>query len=420
MEFGYPTFMQRRMTITALALALATAGLTAPTTYAAVPAKEGRARQHWTEADKAGFGTARESQSRVWFTLQGGRVSEVFYPDLSTPSVRNLELIVSDGVHDDRQSKDMTTVVTRPDERSLRFTQVSTDNDGHYRVTEEVVTDPATNAVVVHIAFESLDGASHALKVRHEPALGNGAEGDRTQSSKHALKAVDRTAHVATTVLTSPGLTATKDRAGIQTGTIQPITSQPFTATLSLGFGRTSSGSAKAARTALAQPWATTAAAYDAGWHGYLDTLKPVPASASAVQRQYLASALVLAAGEDKAHPGAFVASPSMPWVWGDEVKDLSSPSASYHEVWARDLYQIGTALYAMGDVAAARRAVKWLFRTQQKKDGSFPQNSDGTAPRSGPRSSSTRSHCRSRWRTWWARPTSAPTRGSRRPCASS
>ena len=37
---------------------------------------------------------------------------------------------------------DMTTVVTRPDERSLRFTQVSTDKDGHYRLTEEVVTDP--------------------------------------------------------------------------------------------------------------------------------------------------------------------------------------------------------------------------------------------------------------------------------------
>ena len=96
-----------------------------------------------------------------------------------------------------------------------------------------------------------------------------------------------------------------------------------------------------------------------------------------AVQRQYLASALVLAAGEDKANPGAFIASPSMPWVWGDEVKDLSSPSASYHEVWSRDVYQIGTALYAMGDVAAAQRAVGWLFRTQQKPDGSFPQNSD-------------------------------------------
>ena len=102
-------------------------------------------------------------------------------------------------------------------------------------------------------------------------------------------------------------------------------------------------GAEPTASAALSQPWTTTRDAYDAGWHDYLSTLKPVPASAQGIQRQYLASALVLAAGEDKAHPGAFIASPSVPWLWGDEVKDLSDPSSSYHEVWARDLYQIGT-----------------------------------------------------------------------------
>ena len=104
-----------------------------------------------------------------------------------------------------------------------------------------------------------------------------------------------------------------------------------------------------------------------------------MPASASAIARQYLASALVSPPARTSCTRGAFVASPSAPWVWGDEVKDLSHPSGAYHEVWARDAYQIGTALYAMGDVAAARRVVDWLFGTQQKPDGSFPQNSDVT-----------------------------------------
>ena len=357
------------------------AGLTAPTTYAdgsSAPAQAKRgARAAWTEADKTGFGTARSRQSRVWFTLQDGRVSEVFYPDLSTPSVRSLELVVSDGIVNDRQSRHMTTEVTRPDEQSLRFTQVSTDKDGHYRVTEEVVTDPARNALVLHIGVESLDGLPHSLQVRYAPALGNGTAGDRTHSNRHALRAVDHKAHLASTLVSSPALGYVNDVNGISSALIHNATTQNFTATISLGFGRTPRGSARVAEAALAQPWATTAGAYDAGWHDYLSTLKPVPASAAAIQRQYLASALVLAAGEDKAHPGAFVASPSAPWVWGDEVKDLSYPSSSYHEVWSRDLYQIGTALYAMGDVAAAQRAVRWLFRTQQKKDGSFPQNSD-------------------------------------------
>ncbi len=162
--------------------------LAAPTTYAEAhgpSAGESAGRNAgFTEADKTGFGTAHSRQSRVWFTLQGGRVSEVFYPDLSTPSLRTLELLVIDGDHADRQCRDMTTVVTRPDERSLRFTQVSTDKHGHYRLTEEIVTDPARSAVVIHATVESLDGAEHKLGVRYEPALGNGAADDRTRSNK--------------------------------------------------------------------------------------------------------------------------------------------------------------------------------------------------------------------------------------------
>jgi len=65
--------------------------------------------------------------------------------------------------------------------------------------------------------------------------------------------------------------------------------------------------------------------------------------------------------------------------VWGDEVEGLSSPSGAYHLVWSRDAYEFGTAFWAMGDRAAARRTVDWLFDVQQKPDGSFPQNSDVT-----------------------------------------
>jgi len=162
--------MPRRSTIAALTLGLSVAVLTAPTTYAQPTAKADNPKQHWDEADKTGFGTSKTRQSKVWFTLQGGRISEVFYPDLSTPSVRNLELTVTDGTHQDRQGTDMTTVVSRPDERSLRFTLVSTDNDGHYRLTEQVVTDPARSAVVVQASVESLDGGQHTLGVRYAPA----------------------------------------------------------------------------------------------------------------------------------------------------------------------------------------------------------------------------------------------------------
>ena len=83
----------------------------------------------------------------MWFTLQQGRISEVFYPDLSTPSTRNLELVVTDGrSFTDRESTDMRHGVARPDGSSLRFTQTNTDKGGQYRIVKSIVTDPRATA----------------------------------------------------------------------------------------------------------------------------------------------------------------------------------------------------------------------------------------------------------------------------------
>jgi len=43
----------------------------------------------WTPADKHGFGTATSLASKVWFSLEHGELTDVFYPDLGTPSLRD-------------------------------------------------------------------------------------------------------------------------------------------------------------------------------------------------------------------------------------------------------------------------------------------------------------------------------------------
>ena len=394
---------------TALALVVtAVAGAPPPASAAEERvAPERGAKSTWTEADKTGFGTARTRRSNVWFTLQGGRVSEVFYPDLSTPSTRSLELVVTDGrTFTDRESEDVQVVTTRPDESSLRFRQVGTATSGKYRLTKTFMTDPRRDALVVRVRLESLDGGRYQLYAVHDPALANSGMDDRGTTRSDALVASDGKQAVASALVSRPRFGATShgllgeddgwtDLKGdhlldqgrhargpgnlVQTGRITQVTGRPGhqRATLVLGFaGRTADALRVAARSAGA-PAAATARRYDRGWHRYLRSLKDVPDSAAGIRRQYLASALVLAAAEDKLNPGALVASPSAPWVWGDEVKDLSSPSGAYHLVWSRDSYQFGTALWAMGDKAAARRSVDWLFGVQQKSDGSFPQNSD-------------------------------------------
>ena len=399
---------------TALVSALAVALLPGAPAFTAAPHAAGEpgakgAKTVWTEANKTGFGTARARGSNVWFTLQRGRTSEVFYPNLSTPSVRNLELLVTDGsTFTDRESRDTRHRTTRPDPSSLAFTQVNTAKSGKYRITKRFVTDPRRDALVVHVRLQSLDGGHYQVYALHDPALGNSGGDDRARRVGHALVATDGGAGVATSLVarpafdqTSNGLLGSSDgwtdlatdhrldqgpaAVGpgnvVQTGRIKGVDGSRGhqRATLTLGFGGDAGEARRTARASARTGFATVARRYVNGWHRYLGSLKHVPESAGAVRRQYLASELVLAASEDKQTPGAFVASPSAPWVWGDEVDGLSSPSGAYHLVWSRDSYEFGTALWADGDHAAARRIVDFLFKKQQKSDGSFPQNSDTT-----------------------------------------
>ena len=83
---------------------------------------------------------------------------------------------------------------------------------------------------------------------------------------------------------------------------------------------------------------------------------------------------MTLKAHEDKTFPGAMIASMSIPW--GFAVNADAPGVGGYHLVWARDLYEIATAMLIAGDRPAAERALNYLFTVQQKPDGSFPQNS--------------------------------------------
>lgn len=378
------------------------------TTAAVAPGAPGAAAG-WTPADKDGVGTARSAASRAWFTLGDGQLQEVFYPDLSTPSVRSLELVVTDGrTFTDRESSATTHRARRVDARGLTYQQVDTARSGRYRITKTYVTDPARSTVLVDVRFQPLRPGPYRVYALYDPSLGNGGMDDSGRSAGGALLAADAT--VASALVASPALGATSSgylgrsdgwtdlaadhrldwRFGsAPRGNVVQVAELPGLArgghsTLALGFASTPAAALATARGSLAAGFGRVAAGYAAGWHRYLAGLRPVPGSVRAdraATAEYFASVLMLAAAEDKANPGAVIASPTEPWAWGQEVPGLSSPSGAYHLVWARDAYQIGTGLLAAGDTAAAVRIVRWLFGRQQRPDGSVPQNStvDGT-----------------------------------------
>ena len=96
------------------------------TAIAAAPGAPGK-KALWTEADKDGFGTATGTTSKVWHTLDDGELTEVYYPDIATPALRDLQFVVSDGrrfAERERQSAGHALALTDP--RSLTFRQTST------------------------------------------------------------------------------------------------------------------------------------------------------------------------------------------------------------------------------------------------------------------------------------------------------
>jgi glucoamylase len=369
------------------------------------PAPEPDPETIWTPANKDGFGTAMSLDSKVWYTLQGGRLSEVYYPDLGTPSVRTLEFVVTDGSSfASVVSQSSTREVRLVDQDSLIYEQTNTDDDGRWRLTARYVTDPARSSVLVDVRFESLSGSPYALYAVYDPSLANDGADDAGWSEEEALVAADPLVGSALAadpafVETDSGVAGTSDgwteiSAGyrltglearaegdvVQTGRTAVDGVEHDRVTLTLGFGADAAEALSTATRSLDCGFESVAHDYVASWHDYVASLASAPASLDGdlARATYRVSTMVLAASEDKTYRGAYIASPTMPWVWGN---GLEAPSGAYHLVWSRDLYEIATALVAMGDTEGAGRALDYLFERQQKPDGSFPQNStvDGT-----------------------------------------
>src|SRR5712692_2960505 len=168
----------------ALVLAPAAAAQTpgAQTAVAPNPATDGPgALSHFDLSRKDCLGTARNTTSKVWFTLANGVLSDVYYPTIDNTSVETLQYIVTDGsTFTDLQVRDTTYTVQALDERALDCEVTTTAKSGKYRIITDYLTDPDHNTVAMHVHFVPLVGdlSTYKLYVRYDPSInGNGGGG---------------------------------------------------------------------------------------------------------------------------------------------------------------------------------------------------------------------------------------------------
>ena len=390
---------------------------------------------HFDVARKDCLGTARNQTSKVWFTVAGGVLSDVYYPTIDTTNVETLQLIVTDGsTFTDLQTRDMTYTVRALDDSGMACRVTSTATSGKYSLTTDYFTDPGRDSVAMRVRLNPAPGAG-SLKVyaRFDATVnGNGGGGDLGNAGADdavidtstgspvpvsldtATATIAANRDYATPVFAAlradrPFLSVSSGYAGtasdglaqldadrslattyatashgnvVQTAQLDLRAGRP--ATLALGFGATQSAAVRTAGATAHSDASNLLERYSKGWEKYDDRLTP-PASPKgltstqrkALRRAYYLSANVLKASEDKTFPGAVVASLASPWGQAVAAGDPAlTYFGSYREVFARDLYESFTGLVASGDIATARDTVRFLFLRQQQADGSMPRNS--------------------------------------------
>jgi glucoamylase len=437
--------IRRRLVLpaTVAALALASIGLSSAGASAAsdVPATGGPgATSHQDQSRKDCVGTARNTTSKIWFTVAGGVLSDVYAPTVDATNVETMQFIVTDGsTFTDLQSRDMT-YTAKSDATGMTCTVTSTAKNKTYKLVSTYLTDPARDSVVVHTRFEPTTRAARADKlfVRLDAnAGGNGGGGTANGGADTAVtdtstgspipvsfdtNTVSQANRTAYAVPSYIALTATKSFSSVSSGFVGtasdgltqldashqlgPITTSATggnveqtagirlnsnrSTTLALGFGTTQASAVSTAKATASTSLRALQSSYVRGWAKYDDGLnRPHLASAGLTPAQrrtadtdYYQSANVVKASEDKTYPGAIVAGLDAPWgqsIAANDPNNLFQPG--YKEVFARDLYEAWTALYTDGDLATARDTVRYLLLHSQQANGSQPRNSllDGT-----------------------------------------
>ena len=147
-------------TVLAAALAVTIPAASAATAAAATvaPGAPG-APSYFDLARKDCLGTAADRGSKVWYTVAGGVLSDVYEPTIDNTDVSTLQYIVTDGsTFTDLQARDMTYTVAA-DPTGMACTVTSTDAAHGFRLVTTYITDPARDTVLMSTRLQALPGS---------------------------------------------------------------------------------------------------------------------------------------------------------------------------------------------------------------------------------------------------------------------
>ena len=354
----------------------------------------------WTQADKDGIGTAYAADSRVWYTIRKGILTEIYYPTIDSPQTRDLQYLITDGetfFHEEK--RDLASTVERLSSHSLGYRTTSSDPMGRYVIRKEIIANPHLPCVIQHTEISGDEATLARLRVYAlcAPHLCTGGwrnNGYVMEAAGREVLAAERHGRwlaLATDVPfsrlscgyvgQSDGWTDLADNLQMDwefdrapdgnVALVGEVDLQDRTQfTLVIAFGETFQSAVTALFQSLAVPFEAHKERFIRQWNRACEHSLPLDRVSGDDGNLYRSSMNLLLAHEDKTYHGALIASLSIPWgeVRGDD--DIGG----YHLVWTRDMVNSAAGLLAAGDPTTPQRALVYLS-VSQLEDGGFPQN---------------------------------------------
>ena len=363
----------------------------------------------WTNGAKEGVGTAYAASCRVWFTLWNGILTEVYYPTIDLPQIRDLQLLFTDGkTFFDEEKRDFSNKIERL-EPGLGYRLINTHHDGHYRVVKEIITNPHLPCVLIHVRVEGEADFLEKLQIFAlcAPHMNGGGAGNNALVREAAGKKI-LCAHKTGGGLTEDttwlalGADCEFGKCGVGyvgqsdgwsdlhadlgfnwefksapdgnvalTGEVlAPLKDGAKEFTLTLALGESKHAVDTTLLQSLSRPFSAHKERFLLQWQRPQRYLMHLDEFSGDGGRLLRTSYNTLLAHEDKRYPGALIASLSIPW--GEAKND--DDTGGYHLVWPRDMVHSATGLLAAGQGETASRALIYLAASQNC-DGSFAQN---------------------------------------------
>ncbi|MCL4540234.1 MAG: hypothetical protein M1378_11675, partial [Bacteroidetes bacterium] len=120
----------------------------------------------WARGNKDGVGTAYSSDSKIWYSIWHGTLTEAYYPTVDRPQIRDMEYLISDGktfFHEEKRHLKANT--QRLSQHDLGYRIENSDPKGRYTITKEVISDPHLPCILQHT---KLDGDEKFLSSIHK------------------------------------------------------------------------------------------------------------------------------------------------------------------------------------------------------------------------------------------------------------